>query len=257
MTTEKFYNRICEIAECLNSDDKNTYNKMINCGLNEVQRVLKYNPTLPAQLAELSLTLRNEIFKDEMKKAGKNNALSAAKRILKYAKKALPNWPASWYANTTEDGQVITSNAYGVVLQSPDMLAMEKMPEDTDIKKNPINLKQVMNGTVSNGVEEITLPKLAELKAIIKIVKPTTKKRALYSIDEGSNLGYNVNFLIDIMEILGDEVTCYKTIGKNRFSDLYFENENGSQGLLLPIKIIENKDDIILTSESIREMLTA
>ena len=57
------------------------------------------------------------------------------------------------------------------------------------------------------------------------------KEKQLYTINECL---YNINYLKNIIDILGTDTKCYFQ-GTN--APLYFENGNGEIGLVLPIKV--------------------
>ncbi len=57
------------------------------------------------------------------------------------------------------------------------------------------------------------------------------KEKQLYTINECL---YNINYLKNIIDVLGTDTKCYFQ-GVN--TPLYFENENGEIGLVLPVKI--------------------
>lgn len=228
MTNEKMLATISEIANCLDADDRKAFDFIIT-KQDDFSEVI----SIPAMLASLVKQLREDIVKDEAKKSGRSQQLSAAKRILKASVQA--NKEALTYAPIQNNKQCVCDGCRAVRLASP-LAGLPELPE---------NIQYVdLNGIVqrSSDMTEIELPDAAKLSAYIKTYKAEHGKKAskpMFDFGEEYQV-VDAEYLLDMLFLIPD-AKAYSVKNKG-VSIIYFENETGDDGVLLPIRA---KDGII------------
>ena len=223
MTNEKMLAKISEIANCLDADDRKAFDFIIT-----KQDDFSDIVSIPAMLASLVKQLREDIVKDEAKKAGRSRQLAAAKRILKSAIKT--NKASLTYAPIQNGKQCICDGYRAVRLTNP-IVGLPKLPESMQY----IDINNIVKK--DKEMTEIELPDAAKLSAYIKTYKAEYGKKAskpMFDFGEEYQI-VDAEYLLDMMNLL----PYAKAYGKynNQYSPIYFECEDGSDGVLLPIKV--------------------
>lgn len=234
MTNEKMLATISEIANCLDADDRKAFDFIIT-----KQDDFSDIVSIPAMLATLVKQLREDIVKDEAKKAGRSRQLAAAKRILKTAVQT--NKESLTYAPIQNNKQCVC-DGYRAVRLVNHLAGLPELPE---------NIQYVdLNGIVqrSSDMTEIELPDAAKLSAYIKTYKAEHGKKAskpMFDFGEEYQV-VDAEYLLDMLLLIPD-AKAYSVKNKGT-SVIYFENEAGDDGVLLPIhpKRIEVRQKTIL-----------
>lgn len=205
MTTEKTLEKIIEASTALTAGDAKRAGNVLE--------------TIAEQL-------RDDIRTKEAKKNGKANALSAAKRILKTARKTpRPALHKAFYNNGL---QCVCDGVRGVQIKNP--LPLEELPADMET----INFARFLDDAKQNNDIVLELPELKALKTYIKLCKAESKQD-FYFYDFGPGLPFvNAEFLADQLEILPG---C-KVYAKSNGFNIYFESDDG-RGMLCNVRAPE------------------
>ena len=235
MTNEKMLATISEIANCLDADDRKAFDFIIT-----KQDDFSDIVSIPAMLASLVKQLREDIVKDEAKKAGRSRQLSAAKRILKSAIKT--NRASLTYAPIQNNKQCLCDGYRAVRLTNP-ISGLSELPENIEYA---VDLDSIVKR--SGDMNEIELPDAAKLSAYIKTYRAEHGKKAskpMFDFGEEYQV-VNAEYLLDMLLLIPD-ANAYSVKNKGT-SVIYFENEAGDDGVLLPFppKRIEVRQKTIL-----------
>ena len=186
-----------------------------------------------AEMGQVMLELREDIYANEQKSAGKSGkaVVSAAKRIVKSAKATKRDGISGVFVNIDKDSTehwCVCDGCVGVRFNEP-------MPlEEVDTSKcEPFDMSQICR--MPDHAKELDLPSLAEVKVYAKTNrvngdrKGSTKPKPM-KIDAEIGLWVNPKLLINIMECLPDA----KAWATTRTGVIYFKADNGD-GVLLPV----------------------
>ena len=226
MTNEKMLERCLILAQGLNEDDRNTYD--FAARTKTFTDLLGVGP----MLAHLIHDLKDDLAAEEMKKAGRGSALTAAKRIIKRAKQINPAKEA-YHGAWMENGmQCICTGCHAIRLRTP----LDGL-EDTNGKEH-LDLGKTIAEALYATDSALPLPSVAELKAHIKTekarLKAENKKANHITYDFGPDLPWvNAEYLLDLMEVLPGCTATIKSRGAKR-NPLAFRSDAGD-GILLPI----------------------
>lgn len=196
----------------------------------EINRALDNHETTAAQalLRKLMGGLQDDIYKAERKSKGELSALKAAQRILKTASYDVrEELKFPW---TDEQGRQILCDGYRLArLNEP--LPLPERPEGLECINHLAILEPARNG---RG-QRLEAPDVKELRAHIKMVKPTLPKGGVAKWDFGDGLPMvDAQYLLELLALLpGAALYC---TGENPLiSPIYFESESGD-GVLLPVR---------------------
>ena len=231
MTNEEMLQRVNELALHLEKEERDLYHDCVANGFHHI-------PGLTGKLASLTVTLRDDIARDEARKSGRGSAQTAAKRIIKNAfaiQKIRDNLHGAWMENGK---QCLCDGYHGVILDSE----IPGLPQiDSGLEK--INLSRILAPSRMNNGAKLTLPTVGELKAAIKIHdteerarKAKAKDRKPLTWDFGEGLpAVNGNYLLNLLELLPG---CTATASSSNpiLSAIYFHAEGVGEGILLPIR---------------------
>jgi hypothetical protein len=221
MTNEKMLAGVMDIVMYMDGEERKRFDFMVN--KREDFSDLK---DTSAMLAEIVKQLREDIVKDEVKKAGRSSQLQAAKRILKSAVKT--NKEALTYAPILDGRQCVCDGYRAVRLASP-IDGLPELPKDMQY----MDIKSIVK--MGSGAVELELPDMAKLSAYIKIYKAEHDKKAepaTYDFGEHWQI-VNAQYLLDMM-ILLPNAKAYAVKDK-AVSPIYFEDDEGNDGLLCPV----------------------
>lgn len=174
-------------------------------------------------------------LRDELtKKSGRGSALSAAKRVLKSAKKATANTAmhGTW---TTEEGQNFCDGYRGFILKTP----IPGLPESIPGDHGYFDLQRVVDSAEKTGTQDITalIPDVPGIKALIAQLKaehPDAFKQGRPGVPveiKGTSVYVNPQYLIDVLEILPDS----RIYAGHKYEPVYFVSDSG-RGVLLPVR---------------------
>ena len=193
-----------------------------------------------AEMGQVMLELREDMYTSTQKSAGKSGKtiVSAAKRIVKYAKATKRDSISGVFTNIDKDGTehwCVCDGYVGVRFNEP-------MPlEEVDTSKcTPFDMSQVCR--MPDNAKELGLPSLAEVKVYAKTNRTTgdrkgsTKPKPM-KIDDEIGLWVNPELLINIMECLPSA----KAWATTRIGAIYFKADNGD-GVLMPVNHREDKE---------------
>lgn len=155
------------------------------------------------------------------KKAGAGGKLSAGKRLIKECTRE--NMRGYWLDNA---GRYCLCNGYSAArLAEP----LHGLPEVATWDGLPKVFQELAKNT-----RRVDLPSVAELKQIIAAGKANRDKRPRYDFGEGLP-AVNAQFLLDMLALLpGAVVTVADT--RTEIAPLYFRTDDGSDGILMPVK---------------------
>ena len=191
-----------------------------------------------AEMGQVMLELREDIYANEQKLAGKHGKaiVSAAKRIVKSAKATKLDNISGVFANIDKDGTkhwCVCDGHVGVRFNEPIPL------EEADTGKcEPFDMSQICR--MPDHAKELDLPSLAEVKVYAKTNrvngdrKGSTKPKPM-KIDDEIGLWVNPELLINIMECLPSA----KAWATTRIGVIYFKADNGD-GVLMPVNYRED-----------------
>ena len=228
MKNEKMLERCLELALHLNDEDRALFDRCRSYPEIDI-------PGLPGLLSDLIRDLEADVASDTCKAAGRNNALSAAKRIFKVA---MSTGKSGLCGAWEENGRQCLCDGYrGVRLVNH--LPVDHIPEYA----TPINLSNIVDGVIKNKGVEIELPSIGELKAHIKVEKANKKIRkdrdpVVWDFGEDLML-LDAEYLLDMLEILPG-CKAYAASKGAALSPVYFESEAGD-GVLLPRRRVSRK----------------
>lgn len=177
-------------------------------------------------LASLVKQLREDIAKDEAKKSGRSQQLSAAKRILKTAVQA--NKEALTYAPIQNNKQCVCDGYRAVRLVNP-LAGLPELPENIEY----VDLDSIIKR--NSDMTEIELPDITKLSAYIKTYRAEHGKKAsrpMFDFGEEYQV-VGAEYLLDMLLLIPNAKAYAKH--KGYYSPIYFENEIGDDGVLMPI----------------------
>jgi len=221
MTNEKMLCTVSDLVNYLDLEDRKTFDYIVS-----KQEDFSVLSGIPVMLASLVKQLREDITKDEAKKSGRSQQLSAAKRILKTAVQA--NKEALTYAPIQNNKQCVCDGYRAVRLVNP-ITGLPELPENIEY----VNLDNIVKR--SSDMTEIELPDIAKLSAYIKTYRAEHGKKAskpMFDFGEEYQV-VDAEYLLDML-LLIPNAKAYSVKNKG-VSVIYFENEIGDDGVLLPI----------------------
>lgn len=185
------------------------------------------NPKIYA-LAVIYTEAKAEYNNELAKSAGKIDAKKAAEKIIKIMQE---NGRPHAGAIKTSDGKYIFSSPYhGVrIADNFNITAWQGVPPD---------FERIFNGVAQNAGERLTPPTAAELKDIIRKTKAENKGKNKYAktaplYDFGENApAVNAEYLLQIMQAIGDDVVITAAAEKPMFSGLYIYTNIGDAVLM-------------------------
>ena len=228
MTNEEMLQRVNELTLHLEKAEMDLYHDCVANGFHDI-------PGLTGKLASLTLTLRDDIAREEARKSGRGSAQTAAKRIIKNAIAVQPReyLHGAW----EENGKQCLCDGYrGVILDSP----IPGLPQ-ADTSSAMFTLNVALRPSRANNGPALSLPTIGELKAAIKIhdaeerARKKAKNRKPLTWDFGENLpSVQANYLLNLLELLpgctATAASCYPIR-----SAIYFRAEGVGEGILMPI----------------------
>lgn len=235
MTNTEMLQRVNELALYLEKAETDLYHDCVANGFREI-------PGMAGKLASLTLTLRDDIARDEARKSGRGSAQTAAKRIIK---NAIAHQPREYLHGTwMENGKQCLCDGYrGVILDSP----IPGLPQaKTDL--SAMSLDRILSPSRANHGATLSLPTVGELKAAIKVHDAEerirrAKDRKPLTWDFGEGLpAVNGNYLLDMLELLPG-CTATASHASPLLSAIYFQAEGVGEGILLPVRKQSVKSD--------------
>lgn len=237
MTNEEMLQRVNELALYLEKAETDLYHDCVANGFREI-------PGMAGKLANLTLTLRDDIARDEARKSGRGSAQTAAKRIIK---NAIAHQPREYlHGAWMENGKQCLCDSYrGVILDSP----IPGLPQaKTDL--SAMSLDHILSPSRANHGATLSLPTIGELKAAIKVHdaeervrRAKAKDRKPLTWDFGEGLpAVNGNYLLDMLELLPG-CTATASHASPLLGAIYFQAEGVGEGILLPVRKQSVKSD--------------
>ena len=229
MTNEEMLQRVNELALHLEKAEMDLYHDCVANGFHHI-------PGLTGKLASLTVTLRDDIAREEARKSGRGSAQAAAKRIIKNAVAVQPReyLHGAWM----EDGKQCLCDGFHAVILDSEIPGLPQAKTDSD----RMALDHVMAPSRMNNGAKLTLPTVGELKAAIKIhdaeerSRKKAKNRKPLTWDFGEGLpAVNGNYLLNLLELLPG-CTATASSAYPILSAVYFQAEGVGEGILLPIR---------------------
>ncbi len=215
MTNEMFLTKIYSAVRLMEPNDRKIFDTLVAQGNTYIKQHKELMVSAPAMFASTVCDIKDEICQQEAKNNGKAKALAAGKRILKRAASSTTHkrlWYADEYKYHYENMQVLCDGRMFLLLVMEDHLNLDSVPEG--IKDEQINYASYLSEPWG---DEIQLPELKLLKTEVLIKKKllsgkSSNKRIV--LDLGV-LAVDTDFLIDILEILGDKFKAFAS-GKSK-----------------------------------------
>lgn len=237
MKNEEMLQRVNELALHLEKEERDLYHDCVANGFHHI-------PGFAGALASLTVTLREDIAREEARKSGRGSAQAAAKRIIKNAIAVQPReyLHGAWM----ENGKQCLCDGYrGVILDSP-IPGLPQAKTDT----GRMDLDHILSFSRKNDSAKLTLPTVGELKAAIKVHdaeerarKAKAKDRTTLTWDFGDGLpGVQANYLLDMLELLPGCTATAASVNPV-LSAIYFQAEGVGEGILMPIRKRPAKSD--------------
>lgn len=237
MTNEEMLQRVNELALHLEKEERDLYHDCVANGFHHI-------PGFAGALASLTVTLKDDIARDEARKSGRGSAQTAAKRIIKsaIARQAREYLRGAWMENGK---QCLCDGFHGVILDS----AIPGLPQ-ADTSSSMFTLTVALRPSRGNTGARLPLPTIGELKAAIKVHdaeerarKAKTKDRKPLTWDFGEGLpAVNGNYLLDMLELLPGCTATASHAGP-LIGGIYFQAEGVGEGVLLPVRKQSVKSD--------------
>ena len=229
MTNEEMLQRVNELALYLNEEDAIFYRGTVSEGYRGIRN-------FPGLLADLTLTLRDDIASDEARKSGRGSAQAAAKRIIKNAIAVQPReyLHGAWM----ENGKQCLCDGFHAVILDSEIPGLPQAKTDS----GRMALDHIMAPSRKNDGTKLTLPTIGELKAASKVhdaeerARKKAKDRKPLTWDFGEGLpAVNGNYLLNLLELLPG---CTATASSSNpiLSAIYFHAEGVGEGILQPIR---------------------
>lgn len=207
---ESVYSMLETVLNFISSDEKNSIKEMLLSEDNDFGKIIK--------------TLEEDIAQESAKKNGVSTQRNALKRIIKVASHD-DRLNGIW---TNKEGNQVVCNGYVAIHLKTHFDLPKVKGLDTDAFFNFNRIK--LNKTVP-------LPTIGKLKNIIAKHKQDTKKdkvKSYATYDFGDNLPrVNVQYLLDIMEVLPDVLTVSLS---SQNSPVYFESKKYGKAVLMPCR---------------------
>lgn len=180
--------------------------------INQLLQVENLSDTVPYTLLEnmqeLKVGIESTMYDDANRKAGKGDLSKAFMNILKKSKKNFKFNPETpfCFAQTDNEERVYVTDTFMMARTKHKLEGFEIGTGKS--KADMTNYSKMMDNQInSDGKMIADMPKLAELKNELKRVKAEAKvlnkklNRCIYSLGETF---YNLEFLINFLEVLGD-----------------------------------------------------
>ena len=237
MNNTEMLQRVNELALYLEKAETDLYHACVSNGFRDI-------PGLAGKLASLTLTLRDDIARDEARKSGRGSTQTAAERIIE---NAISHQPREYlHGAWMENGKQCLCDGYrGVILDSP-------LPGLPQAKTDPsaMSLGHILSPSRANHGARLSLPTIGKLKAAIKIHdaeerarKEKTEDRKPLTWDFGEGLpAVNGNYLLDMLELLPC-CTATASHASPLLGAIYFQAEGVGDGILLPVRKRPAKSD--------------
>ena len=254
MTNEKFLEKMNGLVKALDGCRDN-YGKIEFDGSSVGENLKKYTTkelqnfpicirTAEIEIATIIAEIQQEIRETENKKRGGKNGAAKVKALNNILKAAHEAKPIQKYASIQQVNgktmQVFCSGYHAVALSETDMIEAEKIPES--IKDEPFPIQQAIPTSGIIGTYKINVN---FLKALYK-TKSTEWKTYRGKCDPKSpcikwndDIGFKMDFLLDCVNALGGENIIMEDRGD--LIPKVLHNDNGSIGLVLPIRINAKK----------------
>lgn len=222
MKNEKMLEKLHEVVQMLPKEQRELATTML-------QKPMMFGDTMPglcATITDFIKELHEDIKRESAKSSGKSRMKKAADKILMQCADR-PNFGAFMF----EDLQIVGGKYSAVRLVEPLPLRRD-FPENAD--RPPYN-DYIINASKNEG-ERIQLPERAELSAFIKTDKAAHKGEKKYKpcYDFGENKPkVDAAFLLEMLDILGDDVTVTISLHFPMQRALYFKSDRGD-GILMP-----------------------
>lgn len=253
MTNEKFLEKMNGLVKALDGCRDN-YGKIEFDGSSVGENLKKYTTkelqNFPIRTAEIEIAtiiaeIQQEIRETENKKrGGKNGAakIKALNNILKVAPEAKPILKYASIQQVNEKTmQVFCSGYHAVALSETNMIETEQIPKSMEgYEPFPIQQAIPTSGIIgtykinTNALKALYKSKSAEWKAHRGKYDPKSP-----CIKWNDKIGFKMNFLLDCVDALGGENIIMENRGD--LTAKVLRNDNGSIGLVLPIRINPKK----------------
>lgn len=181
-------------------------------------------------LAVIYTEAKAEYNTELAKSAGKLDTKKAAESMLKIMRESRPRAGA---VKTTDGKYIFASPYHGIrIADNFNITAWQGVPPD---------FERIFNGTAQNAGERLTPPSAAEVKEIIRKTKAENKGKKKYAkavplYDFGENApAVNAEYLLQIMQAIGEDLTITAAAEKPMFSGLYIYTDMGD-AILMPSK---------------------
>lgn len=224
MTTEQILKGVYAILQTLPAEERLYAEKQIAAN----KKTSNDNGFTCLAIANLVISLKDDLAKQEAKKGGKSAALKAVNSMLKEASLS-PRCKTLWNAPII-DGRQCICDGYRLVR------LVEHLPLNVPVEPlGYIDTDRFIPPAMFRDGNEIDLPESAKLRAYIKDFKAkrtsaTAPKFPIYRF--GENLpAVDARLLADMMAILPD---C-KAYADGVKSNVFFRCEDGSDGLLCAV----------------------
>lgn len=253
MTNEKFLEKIYGIIKAID-ENRNSYGQVEFDGSSVDNFLKKWSEqelakstfnTPEMAFAKVISEIQKEIRETEnKKKAGKNGAakIKALNNILKAAPEAKPILKyASIQQVHGKTMQVFVSVYHAVALSETDMIETEQIPKSMEgYKPFPIQQAIPTSGIIgtykinTNALKALYKTKAAEWKIHRSNCDPKSP-----CIKWNDDIGFKMDYLLDCVNALGGENIIIEDRGD--LTAKVLRNDNGSMGLVLPIRINPKK----------------
>lgn len=182
--------------------------------------------------AALRKDLESQLRDELANRSGNAAKVRAAKRILKSAMNDSGRTALHYAWIDEQRRQCICDGFRAFRTPQNNFLPLEPRPEDAG---NPVQLEKVYPNIAS--YEECAAPSLADVKAHIAAERADGRTKTGIEYDMGDNMPVvNAHYLVDMLELLPGAKLYLKPDQSRMISPMVFIAEDGSDGLLLPVR---------------------
>lgn len=186
-------------------------------------------------LQKLIEDLKYDIRLETSYKGNKKSKISAIKRVCKVQEKLRPILGGYYVDN---DGLYGFTDTYHAFLINPIIMPVKRVGQQTEDEK--LNGVEVIEGTYPSldrlfsqvDVEGKRILDVEEVMYAYRLINKNDKSTLEYAL--GDDITVNLNYLKDIIDILGKNLEFYSINGK--ISPVQFKNKEGEKAIIMPIK---------------------